>query len=87
MKFYDLVTKKDFLNLSAGDIVIVQWNHQRLQVFSKSIQCFSLPERPIINNSQELLLSKKGNIYINIDLFLIQESLAKQVFLVKEDVH
>lgn len=72
MKLIKLETKDQFFQLKKRDLVIVQWNNNDIAVY----KIYGLVD-------YDLVLCKRRNYFIAIDMYLQGKSKAKEAWLIK----
>ncbi|MED4572829.1 hypothetical protein P9302_25795 [Brevibacillus agri] len=82
MQINKLESKEQFDQLKKGDIVVVEWKPSSME---------HRKGRPItsnhiwgMHNGNELILDKRTNSYINVDMYLRGESHAKEVYVLTQ---
>lgn len=93
MRFTNITSEAQFLNLEEGDDIVVYWN-ERAEVWDKKemrgrklYKILKLQRASTISEyDDEIILKAKGNIFFNFRLFLNGESkIVKEVYLVTPD--
>jgi hypothetical protein len=80
MKIIELTTNEQLESLKKGDLLIVEWEyhpvtgHEFKEIIATKIWG--------INDTREVIVRKKDNLYFSIDMFLLKESCAKRAYLV-----
>lgn len=83
MEIIKLTTKKQLEELKKNDRLVVEWSEH--SQFFRNGDPITMTRIWGVNDINEVIVRKKDNLYFQINMFLRNESTAKEVYLIKED--
>lgn len=84
MRITKLTSIEQLEKLKRNDRLIVHWNENSTAT-RKGEPITMTKIYGLYNNNKEVIVRKKDNLYFIIDMFLNDESVAKEAYLVTED--
>lgn len=83
LKLRLLTKKEEFENLKKKQLIIVKWKEGSSEyVKGNGVREYRIVD---INNRNEIILQKRGNIYFDYTMYLNKESNIKEVYRVVEE--